>query len=772
MAAYPAAEEYERPGSSSASTAHWHAPRLNAARPVLDVPIETKLHAPAARPDWVDRPELVRRLAATTARMVLVEAPAGFGKTTLVAQWRSAPIERRRFAWLSLDEGDDDPARLWWHVVCSLQRACPDLAGQDMLDELRAQVPDITATVLPMLSNALAALPDPVVLVLDDYHVISEPDCHEQTASLLSHLPSSALMVLITRSDPPLPLALMRARGTLAEIRMRELRFSPPEAAALVRAASDIELSPPDAADLVARADGWAAGIYLAALSMQSHPSPADFVRNFTGGNRFVVDFLADEVLGRQPAEVRRFLTRTAILTRFCAPLCDAVTGSSDAAKIIEVLERENLFVVPLDDSRRWYRYHHLFAQVLHAELARTEPEVIPDLHERACTWHRAWGAVGDGVSHALAAGNPAEAVDLIARHWHGYVNAGRVRTVQGWLDSLTDDQIAAYPLAAHCGAWAAALSGDPDQVHRWLLVIEAGHHEGPLPDGLQSLDSSAALLRGVYGFDGLRVMRESARQAAGLEDDPGSVWYTLARATLGFSLYLSGEFSEAATVLEEAVASPACRTLIGVLAFSVLSLVMLDTGQPARAQELAGTATGLASHGELRDMPQCSLAYAAAGAVHAAGGLLEEGRAELQHAIRCRRAVPKISPWATLEATLLLARVELDLGDVAAAADLIREANDVLTLFPDGTRFQQVRLARLRRRLAALQTANRTDTLTERELAVLQLLPGPMSLREIAEKLYVSVNTVKTHAQAIYRKLGVSTRDDAVSRGRDAGIL
>ena len=701
-----------------------------------------------------------------------MEAPAGFGKTTLVAQWRSALIERRTFAWLSLDRGDDDPARLWWHIVCSLQRACPDLDGEGMLDELCAQVPDIAATVVPMLVNALAALPGPVVLVLDDYHVISEPDCHEQIASLLLHLPSSALMVLITRSDPPLPLARMRARRDLAEIGMRELRFTAPEAAALVRAASDIELSPTDAADLVARADGWAAGIYLAALSLQSHPSPAEFVRNFTGDNRFIVDFLADEVLSRQPPEIRRFLTRTAVLTRFCAPLCDAVIESSDAAKIIEVLERENLFVVPLDDSREWYRYHHLFAQVLQAELVRTEPEAIPTLHQRACTWHRAWGAVGDGVGHALAAGNPAEAVDLIARHWHGYVNAGRVRTVHRWLHSLTGDQIAAYPLAAHCGAWAAALSGDPDQVHRWLPVIEAGHHEGPLPDGLRSLNSSAALLRGVYGFDGLRVMRESARLAAELENDPGSAWYTLARATLGFSLYLSGEFPEAAAALEAAVASPASRTLIGVLAFSVLSLIMLDTGQLPRAQELADTATDLASHGELRDMPQCSLAYAAAGAVHAARGRLEEGRTELQHAVRCRRAVPKISPWATLEATLLLARVELDLGDVAAAAEHIREANDVLALFPDGTRFQQVRVARLRRRLAALRTANRADTLTDRELTVLQLLPGTLSLREIAEELYVSVNTVKTHSRAIYHKLGVSTRDDAVDRGRDAGIL
>jgi LuxR family maltose regulon positive regulatory protein len=200
---------------------------------------------------------------------------------------------------------------------------------------------------------------------------------------------------------------------------------------------------------------------------------------------------------------------------------------------------------------------------------------------------------------------------------------------------------------------------------------------------------------------------------------------------------------------------------------------VFSPAGLPGpRAQELAATATELASHGELRDMPQCSLAYAAAGAVHAARGLLEEGRTELQHAVRCRRAVPKISPWATLEVTLLLVRVELDLGDVAAAANLVREASDVLALFPDGTRFQQVRLARLRRRLAALRTANRTDTLTERELAVLRLLPGTLSLREIAEKLYVSVNTVKTHAQAIYRKLGVSTRDEAVSHARDAGIL
>ncbi len=735
----------------------------------LDVPIETKLHAPSSRKEWVERPDLIHYLAGAAAKLVLVDAPAGFGKTTLVAQWRSSTIEDRPFAWISLDRGDNDPGRLWWHVLCALQRACPEIGGEEILRALRVQLPDVTGTVLPRLANKLAALPAPVVLVLDDYHVIMERSCHEQIAFLLLHLPPSAQLVLITRADPPLPLARLRAAGEMLEIRARELRFAPAEAAALVHAVSAAQLSEPDMADLVERTEGWPAGVYLAALSLRGHPSPGAFVRQFTGDNRFIVDFLAEEVLSRQPREILQFLARTSVLGRFCAPLCDAVAGSANAAEIIELLERENLFLVPLDDNRQWYRYHHLFAQLLRSQLARTEPGQVPALHRNASAWHRLSGSAEEAISHALAAGDVADAADLIARHWYAYTGVGRAGTVRGWMRSLGDDQIAANPVAAHCAAWAAALSGDRESVRRWLPVIEAGRHEGPLPDGMRSLTSSAALLRGVYGFEGLRVMRESAAAAAALESDPTSPWYAMARGALGFSLYLSGKPQAAAEPLEEAVQNEASTPLARMLTLSVLSLVAVELGRLPRAQELASTARGLASRGDLSQAPQSSLAYIATGAVYAAQGRLEEARGELEHALRSRRRVLGISPWPTLDAALLLAQVLIDLGDRVGAAELADEARDLLTALPDGAEAQRARLERLAGRSRVVSPS---EPLTEREVAVLRLLRGTLSLREIGQELYLSPNTIKTHARAIYRKLGVSTRHDAVEQGQQIGIL
>jgi LuxR family transcriptional regulator, maltose regulon positive regulatory protein len=741
-------------------------------RPALAVPIETKLHPPVARVEWLPRHELVSQLTASPAKLVLVEAPAGFGKTTLIAQWWSSPSERRSFAWLSLDRGDDDPGRLWWHIACALYRACPGMDGADVLRALRAQDPDIDGTVLPMLINALAALPDEVVLVLDDFHLIREQACLEQTASFLVHLPATVQLVVTTRATPALPLARLRAAGDLVEIGMRELRFAPPDAAAFLRQVGGTELGQPDLDQIVQRTEGWPAGLYLAALSLRGHSSPADFVRDFTGDNRFIVDFLAEEVLGRQPPEIRQFLARTSVLGRFCAPLCAAVTGAGDAAGIIEVLERENLFVVPLDETRRWFRYHHLFAQVLHAELVRTEGGLIPELHRRAGAWHRAAGSVGEAVQHALAGADPAEAIDLIARHWPAYIGVGRAGTVRDWLRSLGDDQIAASPLAAHCAAWAAALTGEPEPVRRWLPVIEAAQHDGMLPDGIRSMVSSAALLRGVYGFDGLSIMRRSAAVAAGLEDDPGSPWYTLARATHGFALYLSGELEAAVPPLEQAVASDGSATLVGVLAYAALALTALELGQLTRARELALTARRLAAQDELAETPQSSMAYTAAGAVYAAEGRFKEGRSELRRAVRVRRQFPGLSPWATLEAELRLAEVLLAMGDSGGAAELLSEADGVLTLFPDGTGWLRARLGRLRRQLVPARRMSPDDCLTGREEDVLRLLRGSLSLREISRELYVSPNTVKTHAQAIYRKLGVSSRHDAVRRGREIGVF
>ena len=560
--------------------------------------METKLDAPGLRQEWVERAGLVRCLDSNTAKLILVAAPAGFGKTTLVAQWRASTAESRPFAWISLDRGDNDPDRLWWYIAHALRRACPGLDREALLAERPDRARDIAGILLPNLVNELAALAAPVVLVLDDYQAITEPSCHEQIAFLLLHLPPSVQIVLITRTDPPVPLAGLRAAGDLAEFRAPELALprprrlswsAPPRPSASARPTSTYSSSGPR---------NRQAGLYLAALSLRGHPAPGAFVRQFGGDNRFIADFLVEEVLSLGPAGIRQFLARTSILRRFCAPLCAEVVGTAHAAETIDILDRENLFVVPLDQTRHWFRYHSLFAQVLRDYLARTDPDVVPVLHERATAWHRRSGAVDEAIGHALAAGDDAGAIDLIAAHWYAFVDSGRLATVGRWISLLGDTAISAEPVAAHCAAWVAALAGDRPSARHWIPVIEAGKRTEPLPDGIRSLRSSAALLRSVYGFDGYRVMRESAALAVELETDPASPWYALARAALGFSCYLFGEPQAAEGPLERAVASEAAIPLVRMLGLSFLSLTAIELGKLARAEELAQSALSLGTCG------------------------------------------------------------------------------------------------------------------------------------------------------------------------------
>jgi ATP/maltotriose-dependent transcriptional regulator MalT len=744
-------------------------------RASFTAPLESKLHPPTARKEWVEREKLVSYLASATARLVLVDAPAGSGKTTLVAQWCSSPAESRPFAWISLDPGDNDPARLWWHVVYALQRACPKLDADDLLGALRVQSPDLEGTLLPLLVNKLARLREPVVLVLDDYHAVRERGCHDQVAFLLLHLPPGVQLVMITRADPPLPLARLRVAGELAELRARELRFGSAQVAELVAGAAGIELSEPDLADLLGRTEGWPAGVYLAALALREHPSPSAFIRQFTGDSRFVVDFLAEEVLSHQPAGIRQFLVRTSTLSRFCAPLCDAVVGSADAAEIIDILERENLFIVPLDETRQWFRYHHLFAQVLRSELARTEPGIVPVLHQRASDWLRRSGLADEAISHAQAVGDVAGVVNLITDNWYVYVASGQVATVRGWLNSLGDATVTAHPVAAHCGAWAAALSGDRESLRRWLPIIEVAEHDGPLPDGLRSLRSSAALLKGTFGFEGIGPMRAAAAEATLLELDPASPWHALARAIYSAALYWSGELDAAAIEAHRALSACASIGIIRMLAFSILSLVAVDQAKLTRAEQLARSAREILASPDsgLAGAPQSSLAYTATGAVFAQHGLLTEARQEFERALQVRRSQYGISPWATVEVLIRLSPVLFETGDRQEAVALAKEARLLLTSAPDGAGPQLARLNRLERRLAGRPQGVPTGgALTEREMAVLWLLGGTLSAREIGQELSVSQNTIKTHTKAIYRKLGVSTRQDAIVRSRDIGIL
>jgi LuxR family transcriptional regulator, maltose regulon positive regulatory protein len=744
----------------------------------LDVLVETKLYSPRARRDWVPREELVAQLLKAGGRLLLVEAPAGFGKTTLVAQWHLSPTESRPFAWVSLDRGDNDPGRLWGHVACALQGACPGFSAASVLAVLRDQQLDFAGALLPLLVNQLADLPEPVVLVLDDYHVISQRDCHDQLAALLLHLPPAIQLVLITRAEPPLPLARLRAAGELAEVRAADLRFASAHAAELVATVAGRPLSPADLAELVELTEGWPAGISLMALSLRGHASPSTVIRQFSGDSDFVDDFLVEEVLSHQPATVRQFLTRTSILSRFCAPLCDAVTGSGDAAEIIDLIERQNLFIVPLDDTRRWFRYHHLFGRMLRGELSRSEPGIVPTLHARASAWHRRSGSTDEAISYAYAASDVAGVINLITRHWYGYVSSGRVATVRGWLSLLGDGAVGADPAAVHCAAWVAALSGDQASLRRWLPIVEASEFQGALPDGIQSMQSSAALLQGTFGFEGIGPMRTAAARATTLENDPASPWHAMAQAAYATGLYWSGHLDAAATRARDAWAVTPSRTLVRMLGAAVLSLVAVEQGELADAQHWMRRAERiLANAGPgLRAAPQSSLVFTAAGAVAARRGRLTEARRAFQRSLDVRHGQQGISPWATLEVLLRLAPVLAGLGDRPGAVALLTEARSILLALPDGAGAQFDRLDRAERVLAGPSRPPRAIALgaplTEREAAVLRLLCEPLSLREIGDELFLSQNTIKTHTRAIYRKLGVSTRDDAIARGQDQDLF
>jgi len=397
-----------------------------------DVLLATKLDVPQRRPGLLPRPRLLGRLAAGMEQeLTLVCAPAGFGKTSLLGDW--ARHARQPVAWLSLDAGDDDPVRFWRYVAAALDRA-GIAVGERLAPLLRGPEPASLETVVTALINELVARSEEVTLLLDDYQLIQVPPIHDSLTLLLDRAPPMLRLVLASRADPPLPLARLRARGQLAELRERDLRFTMEESAALLRETSGLEL-PASSLDAVAtRTEGWVAGLQLAALSLHGHPDPAGFVATFSGSDRYVLDYLAEEVLDRQPEPLRLFLLDTSVLERLSGPLCDAVTGRTDSQRLLEQAERANLFLVPLDGQRRWWRYHRLFADLLRARLRQTQPERVGGLHQAAAAWCERNGLVDDAIRHALAAGDQVWAARLIERHFDALLRRARVRrSTAGW---------------------------------------------------------------------------------------------------------------------------------------------------------------------------------------------------------------------------------------------------------------------------------------------------------------------------------------------------
>lgn len=447
---------------------------------VSETLLQTKLYIPLLRSNLVPRPRLIERLnhgLQQGSKLTLVSTPAGYGKTTLLSEWvqqTECPA-----TWLSLDQDDNDPYRFWAYVIVALQAIQADF-GQATLATFQSSRPPSIKTVLTNLINEIAEISDRFVLVLDDFHVIAASRITDDIAFLLRNQPSQFHLVLSTRVDPPWPLARLRARGEITELRHADLRFTPPEAMAFLRDAMNLNLSSDEVAALETRIEGWVAGLQMAAISMKGSEDITEFISSFTGSHRFILDYLMEEVLGQQPVDIQAFLLKTSILDRMTASLCDAVMKEDDQASsplgsqaILARLERANLFLVPLDNERRWYRYHHLFADLLRSRLRQARADEVPKLHLRASRWYEHNGLIADAVSHAFTAGDVEQVARLIESNAFAMMDHGRLTTLAAWLDALPRETVRSRPWLCVAHAWALIYSGRLNALAPLLIDVE-----------------------------------------------------------------------------------------------------------------------------------------------------------------------------------------------------------------------------------------------------------------------------------------------------------
>jgi LuxR family maltose regulon positive regulatory protein len=492
--------------------------------------LATKLYIPPVRTEWVRRPRLIQYLDEGLRRghrLTLISAPAGSGKTSLVSAW--AGQAETPFAWFSLDEDDNAPVRFLIYLIAALQTIDPG-CGEVVLAALQSPQPPPARSVLPFLLHDVTTCPD-AVLVLDDYHVIKERAVHDLVASLLQHLPRNLHLVIATRADPPLPLPRLRGRQQLSELRPPDLRFTDEEATAFFAGTMGLELSSQDVSALNTRTEGWITGLRMAAISMRGRDDTSAFVRSFTGSNRYILDYLVEEVLQQQPEDIQTFLLHTSILSDLSGDLCRAVTGLDDGQRILEEMEQANLFVVPLDDRRQWFRYHHLFADLLRQRLRLSAPDSLPDLHRRASAWHEQNNLLARAVEHALAAGDYERVVRLVDQRVESIWEHGEQADLTKWLAALPEGMVRQRPALLTSHAFVQCMAGQFEPAEAQLAWAE----NSPVPtDGL--VRGMAATVRAY-----IALYRDDADAAAeyahlALEHLPAGhhLWRCLATSILG----------------------------------------------------------------------------------------------------------------------------------------------------------------------------------------------------------------------------------------------
>jgi LuxR family maltose regulon positive regulatory protein len=729
--------------------------------------IASKLRRPPVRPGTVRRPSLLERLARDDYRpIVSVVAPSGYGKTTLLSQW--AERNGQAFAWVSVDERDNDPKVLLSYVATALDRVQP--VGGQVFEALASPVSSVPGSVLPRLGSAFWSMTTPVALVLDDVHVLHNRECRSALSVLADHVPAGSRLVLAGRDEPPLRIARLRAEGRITEIGPGDLALSREEAASLLRTA-EVMLGEDDMSVLHQRTEGWPAGLYLAALYLREGGSLGGAAVSFGGHDRLVSEYMESEFLARISQRHRAFLTRTAVLERMCGPLCEAVLELPGSAAVLAELARSNLLLVPLDRRGKWYRYHHLFRDMLLAELERTEPGLVPVLRSRAAGWCLRNDRPEEALEYFMAAGD----VDAVARlvgnlAWPAFRRA-RLTTLQrwfGWLDGRGG--IGGHPMAAVWASILAAQAGRPAEAERWADVVDGWEFRDEARPDDPVGEAWAAVLRAILCRHGVKQMHADADEAMRKFTAAGIV-VPVAALCQGLALVLSGDPEAGDASFEHAIGIGEGFGAPDVLAYSFCerSLLAMARGDWDRAEAFAGQARAVVRRAGIEEALVC--------AVHARlawhrGDVAAAGQ-ELISAQRLRPLLTYAYPHLAVQARIELIRVRLALADMSGARTLMREIDEVLKHRPDlGTLVGEARALRTRLSAERAPSAAGASSLTAAELRVLPMLATHLSFPEIGAEMFLSPHTVKSQAMSIYRKLGASSRNQAVIRSRELGLL
>ena len=748
--------------------------------------IAAKQVIPPPRPGGVPRPRLHARLLDNArSRLSIVVAPAGWGKTTLLSQWAHDPAESRGMVWVSLDEADDDPVRFWTYVLTALRR---DVAGltDATLGALATPGLEPVDLAVPTLLNELTALDSEHVLVLDDYHLLSHQGIHESVEFLLAYLPAALRVVIAGRYDPPLPLARLRARGELTELRAADLSFSPDEAAALLSAIGDAAVDPATAASLHERTEGWAAGLQLAALTIRDAERPADAATQLHGDDRHILDYLSTEVVDRLASEHRDLLVRTSVLERLSGPLCDEVLDRTGSAAVLDALDRADLFVTPLDPRREWYRCHRLFRDVLLRRLTADGPEERARTLTRAADWFEARGYVAEAVAHRIDAGDEKGAADLLRANVPVFLERGELSAHLQLGLRLTAAAVLRDARLCVSLAWAAGLSGQFSRMGPWLDAADAliGDDSSTL-DGWRTLRGAWATMRaveeGVVRADTPAALAHAAT-ACELEYETTMPGYVVARTVHGAMLGFADRSDEAVRVLEDAwdrARTIGLPPLLGLQAASILAMALFETDRIDKLRRLfddvAPAVQAAEDHWGVATAPGIARLRTIEGVLAHRDGHRADAGALLRRAAELARTFGETP--GLVAALTCLADVELDAHNRPAARAALAEARDIVDNEPVPPLFvQRLEAAERRSGRGAVREARRggalIEELTDREHAVLRALTGDATQREIGAALYLSINTVKGYTKVLYRKLGVATRQEAVQEARSLGLL